>query len=645
MVGPNGAGKSTVLAALNVFFRSAATSQTSVTELQEEDFHARNTSTPIKITLTFEDLSPEAVADLAHYVRQDRLIVAARATWEPARRIAPVVQLGIRLAIPRLSPFFRADGDKRPVAELVEVYDAIRKELSELPEAKTKSKMTAALREYEARHAEELEPIESNDEFYGATKGQGKLDKYIQWVHVPAVRDASKEDIESKTTWLGQLLDRAVRKRVSFQSSLDVIRREAQDKYGLMLAAEHSVLSELSAALTTRMRDWASPDAALLLKWEGDPAKSIQVQAPFARVEAKDGEFLGALVRQGHGFQRSYLLALLQELAGGDDDGGPTLLLGCEEPELYQHPPQARHLAGVFVRLSEAGSQVLVCTHSPLFVGGRTFEDVRLVNRSAGSKESGVRSATLAELKALLEGAKHHPPRNVAGARLKLETTLNPWVSEMFFSPVLILVEGLEDAAYLSAELDMSGKMSEFRRLGCHIVPAGGKDRLPQLQSIAQLMGIPTFTVFDGDDSICGGAEPSDPSKQDRWRADRARHERDNAAIFHLALGAAHGLPAMPPSHVWSAKCVGWLDNIGTAVRNDVGIQHFQSAQERVRVDEGIEDPNLAKNPMFIGLTVERLYSDGHPPMILRRLAAVILEFAASIRTVPHALVADSASD
>jgi len=47
----------------------------------------------------------------------------------------------------------------------------------------------------------------------------------------------------------------------------------------------------------------------------------------------------------GHGLQRSYLLALLQELAGSEAPNAPTLILGCEEPELYQHPPQARHLA------------------------------------------------------------------------------------------------------------------------------------------------------------------------------------------------------------------------------------------------------------------------------------------------------------
>src|SRR5256885_48119 len=32
---------------------------------------------------------------------------------------------------------------------------------------------------------------------------------------------------------------------------------------------------------------------------------------------------------------------LLQKLSGSDDSGGPRLILSCEEPELYQHPPQA----------------------------------------------------------------------------------------------------------------------------------------------------------------------------------------------------------------------------------------------------------------------------------------------------------------
>jgi putative ATP-dependent endonuclease of the OLD family len=37
-----------------------------------------------------------------------------------------------------------------------------------------------------------------------------------------------------------------------------------------------------------------------------------------AGIKTGDGDFLGSLARMGHGLQRSYLLALLQELGSSD---------------------------------------------------------------------------------------------------------------------------------------------------------------------------------------------------------------------------------------------------------------------------------------------------------------------------------------
>jgi predicted ATP-dependent endonuclease of OLD family len=100
----------------------------------------------------------------------------------------------------------------------------------------------------------------------------------------------------------------------------------------------------------------------------------------------------------GHGLQRSYLLALLQELAGSEAVDAPTLILGCEEPELYQHPPQARHLADVFIELATGNNQILVTTHSPLFVSGDGFENTRLVRRPNNNAGSQVKALTFQNL-------------------------------------------------------------------------------------------------------------------------------------------------------------------------------------------------------------------------------------------------------
>jgi predicted ATP-dependent endonuclease of OLD family len=140
-----------------------------------------------------------------------------------------------------------------------------------------------------------------------------------------------------------------------------------------MLDDNEAALKGVSEALQTRLAEWAHPAATLRVAWRQDSLKAVKVDEPLAGIIAGESGYEGSLVRFGHGFQRSYLLALLQELAAGDDKTAPTLILGCEEPELYQHPPQARHLAGVFEKLSQDNAQIIVTTHSPYFVSGRNF--------------------------------------------------------------------------------------------------------------------------------------------------------------------------------------------------------------------------------------------------------------------------------
>ena len=78
-----------------------------VSTLSEEDFHRKNTAVPIKITLTFEDLSEAARDDLKRYVRQRQLAVFATAEWSDGDRSATVKQDGARLVMRTFAPFSR----------------------------------------------------------------------------------------------------------------------------------------------------------------------------------------------------------------------------------------------------------------------------------------------------------------------------------------------------------------------------------------------------------------------------------------------------------------------------------------------------------------------------------------------------------
>lgn len=611
LVGANGAGKSTVLCALNIFFREAENAATSMSELDAQDFHLQDTSKPIVVTVTFTDLSAVAQERFAGYCRQGKLTISAKATFDAVVGRASVQQFGERLGMPELKAYFGAEKDGELVAVLRERYAAIKTNHPDLPDIGTKDGMRAALRAYEDAHPEHCELIASNDQFYGFSKGANRLAEHVQWVYVPAVKDATKEQLETRNTALGRLLARKVRGAVNFDDELLKLRADTLAQYQALLDGRQATLEDLSAALQARLGEWAHPETTVSLTWDHDASKAVLVEEPFARMIAGEGDFQGELARFGHGLQRSYLLALLQELASADEVDAPTLILGLEEPELYQHPPQARHLAGVLQALSEGNAQVIVSTHSPHFVTGAGFESVRMVRRIPAERKSTIRQATVQQVADAEVAATGELPAALDQTLAKLSQVLQPVLSEMFFTPRLVLVEGLEDVAYLTSWMVITGRWNEFRRRGCHIVPANGKSELIRPLIVAQRLEIPTYVLFDADGLDANVSR-------------RAKHQRDNAALLTL-LGGDATVP-FPPATLAGPTYTVWASTLGDALREDVG----QTRWDQLHTNAGQQFGNpggFGKNAMHIGAKLAIARDAGDPFPTLDALCDRILAF------------------
>ena len=611
LVGPNGAGKSTVLTALNVFFRESENLPTDLSQLEREDFHCKRTSAPILITITFCGLSEEAQLDFSDYVRQGRLVVTAVATFDEATGKAQVKQYGQRRGMTALRPFFEALDGATKVAELKAIYEGLRRTYVDLPVPGTKDAMVTALRDFEAARPEECELIPSEDQFYGFSKGTNRLARHIQWVYVPAVKDATSEQVEARNSALGKLLGRTVRSKTNFDETIKGLRIRMQQQYQELLDGNQDVLDDISSALQARICEWAHPDARLRLQWKQDPDKSVRVEEPWAHILAGEGEFEGELARFGHGLQRSYLLALLQELAGTDDAAGPTLILACEEPELYQHPPQTRHLAAVLNTLSQGNAQVIVSTHDPLFVSGQGFEDVRMIRKDSAHRCSAVFHMSFDEVAVSVAAATGEIPAKPEGTLAKIHQALQPSLNEMFFTRRLILVEGLEDVAYILSYLNLIDKAEEFRRLGSHIVAANGKSELLQPLVIVRHMGIPVYVIFD-----------ADTDKPDK-NGSQAKHEKDNRALLTL-LGKAGENP-MPTATYSGLGFTMWHSDIGTIVEADIGKDDWTGFRTRADQCYG-HAGGLRKNSLHIGASLAFAWEAGKRPAGLAQVCAAILE-------------------
>lgn len=610
LVGPNGAGKSTVLAALNVFFRQYKDSKTDLSKLSADDFHHKKVNQPIKITVTFRDLSKEAKSDLSAYVRQDKLIVSAIAKYNTGTERAEVRQFGNRLGMEEFREYFEADKRGESASTLKELYSKLRSNFPKLGNAKTKPAMASALQDFEANNPDLCTPIPSEDQFYGATKGANRLAPHLQWVFVPAVKDITEESQESKTSGLGQLLARTVRSKVDFSEKVEKLRETLRKDYQSMLDSEQSVLDGLSGSIEMRLKEWAHPAVTAKVLWTQDSEKSVKVDEPWAYIKIGERGFESELARFGHGMQRSFMLTLLQELAGGDEKNAPTLILAIEEPELYQHPPQARYLAEVLHDLASENSQIIVCSHSPLFIPGDDFESVRVVRDNGKPSCTSVSQLSYEKLAKTLHVAgqkllKEH------GMLAKLYPSFSPGVNEMFFCKVLILVEGIEDLAYITSYISLMGLLPQYRKSGCHIVSVGGKREIIKPLAMAKQLEIPVFVVIDADTNTV---------KPEHITA----HKKDNGSI--LALLGYSSSEEWPNNHVWKDDFAMWKHNLTELVEAEIG-ENWKTYIDKAAVFYG-QPGGLEKNPLAISRVLQSAWSSDDRSPSLQKLAEKIVSFA-----------------
>jgi len=614
-VGPNGSGKSNVLTALNVFFRNNAATATDVVSLSAEDFHLSETANPIRITVTFVDLSEDAQETFKHYYRQGKLVMNAEAKWDAESETAEVTQHGKRHVMAAFAPFFAALNNKERVAELKEIYGGIRAGLPELPDASTKVAMENALRAYEESHVDECELLPDEGQFYGFSKGANRLEKYVQWVYIPAVKDASAEQDEESKTALGQLIHRTIRAKVEFEEPLAQLRQEIEDRYRELLTEQSVALVELRDSLQDRMQNWATPDARVDLQWRFDRKNSVKISEPAARVSIGEGDFIGEVARLGHGMQRAFIVSVLQELAESDQENSPTLILGFEEPELYQHPSQAQHMAFLLEDLGDPGrgkSQVVLTSHSPYFVSAQSLERVRKIQKLQGSQESTSHSTSYPKISESLAESLGEAPRAPTSVMSKIQQILQPSQKELFFCRCAVIVEGVEDIAYISTWLQLQERWSDFRKYGCHFVSAGGKANMSRLVAIAKHLAIPAYVVFDADAQEDGN---------------KNENRRNNGCL--LKLCDIEDPDPLPSEDVWHDRGVMWRTEVGQAVQADFD-GAWGEAWAQVRDETGLVTRHDKKSQLLIAGTLETLFSQGRRSVTLDRLCDALLEYASN---------------
>jgi predicted ATP-dependent endonuclease of OLD family len=515
LVGANGVGKSSFLTALQLFYSTDDT-------LTEEDFFANNTTDEACISVTFTNLSSQAKLLFNKYLEGEDLTVVRVFRWNNGHVLATYHGSKLQIADFSLVRTANSAADKKTA------YLAIRADtrFSGLPAWSSQSTGLEAIEAWEITHPELCERGRDDGQFFGyKSVSAGYLGRFTKFILVPAVRNAAIDGEEGKNSLFGQLIDIAIRSNTDGTTELLELTKEMKTRYEKII--DTTKTSELRKIEEDLSRELATYVIASDVKLSWDEMPTLQLPPPKAIAKVGEEGHVSSIEKKGHGLQRAFIMTLLQYLEStkkrknaeaiqeGEEIEIPNLILGIEEPELYQHPDRQRHFFKILSNLAKinntpsetSSTQVIYTTHSPYFVGLNHFDDIRLIRKKKNETipEAYITSVTLDKVAIELASLVGGDQRQFTGdsLRIRLQTLMTPWMNEGFFAREVILVEGESDRAAILATATLLNK--DLESMGITIIPCMGKANIDRPTLVFRNLGIPTYILWDSDK---GGGEP-----------------------------------------------------------------------------------------------------------------------------------------
>jgi len=298
LLGPNSAGKSSLLHALDFFFKGR--------ELEPADVFGGRDAT-ISVECTFDNLNDADSGALGPYAAGDQVVL--RRGWKPGE---DQKFTGRGRRFPGFDEIKSKAGRERTAA-----YKTLREGQQDLalPLATNIAAVDQAMLTFEQENPDRCEIVEDQDasQLFGyKSVGKSKLAERFPFVFVPAISDAAGEAVEKRGSLLSQLLTAVAEQRAAANEGLKEIETETQAKYEAAIATSHGpVLKDLGSRLSEQLRRYV-PSAEIKLE---PAAASFSIDPP--RIDLRGGEEqeLTDLGRQGHGFQRAFVISILEYLA------------------------------------------------------------------------------------------------------------------------------------------------------------------------------------------------------------------------------------------------------------------------------------------------------------------------------------------
>ena len=583
LIGPNGSGKSCFLRTIDLFYNPSA-------EYDEDDFYEKDKD--IVITVTFASLTPDEEKQFRIYVEGGLLTVEKVMSWPPTRTSQKYYGTSLR------NPDFEGFRGAKGASGLRNEYQIILKKYSSFPPYSTKDEVEKFLSQWEANHPEQCQRVRDEGQFFGFKEvGEARLERFTRFIPVPAVRDAAQDAIEGRRAAVSEIVDLVVRNELAQKKEYVELQQETARRYRGVLPD----LGNVSKRLTESIQQFVS-DSQVNLEWQ-DPS-DFSLPTPIVNTKLIENGHLSPVSKTGHGLQRAFILTMLQQLtltqamtpesqlendATKATISAPNLIIGIEEPELYQHPDRQRHFSKTLAKLSSgkvAGLaervQIIYSTHSPLFVDLERFEQLRMFRKVSGDRDkprhTSVTCTVIETIVRDLEIAKGKPVGTYSVESLKphLQVLMTPWFNEGFFARLVVLVEGPTDRGAILGVAASMGHDLESR--GISVVPYNGKFSLIYAFLIFRSLGIPVYALWD-----------SDFNKDDQ-------NVECNRTLLRLFKRAEEEYP-----EIVSDEFTAFKTNLLSTFKEEVGSQFYEKLlQDYLRRLELEEESKVIGNPNIV---------------------------------------------
>ncbi len=333
---------------------------------------------------------------------------------------------------------------------------------------------------------------------------------------IEAVHDATAEAISKEVSAYGKILNLIVEKQLLQRAEVQTLKRAIEGVLQLFRPnienpdAQAAEIRNLERRINARLNDVIT--GTVSIKTIEPDIRPVLLPSTELVLQDHPDAVKTAVGHQGHGLQRTLIMALLQILAeiqaepidGEEQAPVRPVILAVEEPELYMHPQMERKMRDALFRLAaQPNIQVICTTHSPIFLD--MGENHKAIVRVVKDNHQNVTFSQVSQ--DLFNGPTADDKKN----RLRLVSTFHAGINEVFFAKRVALLEEQSAVVVLQRVAEITGIFNRHPhiRRDTTIIDTQGKGNIPLLQTVLNYFLIPYIVIHDEDQGNAAETVPN----------------------------------------------------------------------------------------------------------------------------------------